>query len=93
MEYISVIWKHQDDDYPVRLVSELNEGRFECRKLEFFSDGRVGFASPTHEGVQTKLGAVAVPPLSDINVDPQFLAVRISQDEFDRLWLEYAATA
>ena len=36
IEYIDVKWKHDFADEPVRLVSELGEGRYEIRKLEFF---------------------------------------------------------
>ena len=92
MEYISVIWKHQPSEYPVRLVSELDEGRFEYRKLEFFADGTVGVASTTYEDARTGLGTVAVPPLSEINDDPQFEGHSISQAEFERLWIQYAPT-
>lgn len=40
MKYIDVAWRHDFADEPVRLVSELDELRFETRKLEFFRDGR-----------------------------------------------------
>ena len=93
MEYISVIWKHQNDREPVRLVSELDAARFERRKLEFFADGSVGFADDVHEDPRTMLGTVAVPPLSQINDDPQFDGVSITQNEFNQLWGEHASGA
>ncbi len=86
MEYISVIWKHNHRDEPVRLVSELDGERFEVRKLEFFDDGTVGFASKVGEGVSTRLGEVSVPPLAEINHGPEFEGVAITKSEFDLLW-------
>ncbi len=88
MEYISVIWKHDHRDEPVRLVSELDGERFEVRKLEFFRDGSVGFASQEGESGGTRIGEVAVPPLSQINDDPEFEGVAITQTQFEQLWQE-----
>lgn len=44
---IDVLWKHACESEPVRLVSVLARNRYEVRKLEFFRDGRVGFAHET----------------------------------------------
>ncbi|CAN7480240.1 hypothetical protein LJR260_004367 [Variovorax paradoxus] len=90
MEYIDVLWKHLDNEYPVRLVSELGEDRFELRKLEFFADGTVDAASGDRETERTRLGLVAVPPLGEINQDQQFEGSAISQGEFEALWLQHA---
>ena len=92
MEYISVIWEHSHPDEPVRLVSELDGERFEIRKLEFFPDGSVGFASKEGESASTRLGEVRVPPLAEINEDPEFEGVAITKSEFDQLWQENGAT-
>ena len=55
MEYIDVLWKHRGDEYPVRLVSELGEDRFELRKLEFFADGTVDAAFGDRETERTQI--------------------------------------
>ena len=49
MRYIDVDWKHNVQDDPIRLVSEIAYDGFETRKLEFFSDGQVGWAAIDHE--------------------------------------------
>lgn len=90
MEYIDVLWKHQDKEYPIRLMSELDEDRFELRKLEFFADGTVDAASGDQETERTRLGVVAVPSLEEINHDRQFEGRVIGQGEFEALWLEHA---
>jgi hypothetical protein len=90
MEFIDVAWRHHKVEDPVRLVSELNSGRYETRKLEFFPDGRVGFASSEASSNNTELGVVPVPSVEEINSDPQFHASNIERQEFEALWLQYA---
>ena len=93
VEYLDVAWHHESPDYPVRLVSELNDERFEVRKLEFFADGRVGFASEHFSALGTQLGTVAVPPLHEINTDPEFEGVNIDKAAFEALWGRHARAA
>lgn len=92
-KYIDVIWKHHNLEYPVRLVSELGDDRSELRKLEFFPDGTVDAADSDRETLRTRLGIGAVPPLDEINQDPQFEALAITEEAFEALWLQYAGPA
>ncbi|REG50447.1 hypothetical protein B0G80_6879 [Paraburkholderia sp. BL6669N2] len=39
--FIDVAWTHGFETEPIRLVSQLDNERYEIRKLEFFRDGRV----------------------------------------------------
>lgn len=88
--YIDVLWKHQNDEDPVRLVSELGSDRSELRKLEFFRDGTVDAADSGCETSRTCLGLCTVPSLDEINLDPQFEGSAITEDEFEAMWLEHA---
>lgn len=92
-QYIDVLWKHQGDEDPVRLVSELGVDRSESRKLEFFRDGTVDVADDGRETPRTRLGIGAVPSLDEINQDPQFEGSAITEDAFEALWLEHARPA
>ncbi|MGK6309780.1 DUF6881 domain-containing protein [Variovorax sp. DT-64] len=92
-QYIDVFWKHQGLEDPVRLVSELGDGRLELRKLEFFRDGTVDAADGDHETSRTRLGIEAVPSLDDINQDPQFEASAITEEAFEVLWIQHARPA
>jgi len=87
MQYIDVQWIHENADDPVRLVSELDDERFEARKIEFFSNGKVETADIDHSGPDTRLGEGAVPSLEEINADSQFLGVAIQAAEFEALWV------
>jgi hypothetical protein len=86
MTYLRVAWKHQLPHEPVILYSELDDNRFEVRKVEVFRNGRCGYASPEQASGGTKLGIVAIPELSEIAKDPQFDPVEIGQEEFEAAW-------
>ncbi len=86
MRYICVKWKHERDDEPVLLYSELGPDSFEERKVEVFRDGRMGFAGNSKEVGSTALGEKPVPSLDEIGRDPQFEATQISRDEFEAIW-------
>ena len=92
-QYIDVLWKHQDNEDPIRLVSELGEDRSELRKLEFFADGTVDAADNERETPRTQLGIADVPSLEEINQDPQFEGSAITVDAFEAMWLEHACPA
>lgn len=86
MKYIEVVWLHESEEDPVLLISELDDRRFETRKLEFFRDGKLGFASSSGASLGTDLGLMAVPELGEINSDPQFQGSEISSQDFEVLW-------
>lgn len=83
---IDVAWKHAFETEPVRLVSVLDRDRYEVRKLEFFRDGRVGFADDARSSHGTELGTVPVPSLVEINADPEFDGREITLEDFETLW-------
>ncbi len=91
MRYIDVHWLHKSAHDPVRLISELDAAGWEQRKLEFFTDGRVGFACSKRTAMGTALGTAPVPPLSEINAQSEFEGVEIDAASFEALWLEYGA--
>lgn len=88
MKYIDVVWKHLDVDYPIRLISELDEQRFETRKIEVYRDGKVGYARQDKEHNGTELGYEPVPPIEEINKSEEFAAELIEKEDFERLWAQ-----
>ena len=88
MIYIKVIWHHQFPSEPTVLYSELDDQRFELRKVELFSDGRAGFASSTRSSSAPlcRLGVEPVPSNDEINKDEQFDVFLIDEREFERAW-------
>ena len=86
MEYICCEWRHTGDTEPVLLYSELDEYRWEKRKVEVFRDGRHGFADDSVSTGGTWLGKSAVPALEEINAGKEFSARPIEAAEFERIW-------
>ncbi|WP_341487441.1 hypothetical protein [Pararhizobium sp. A13] len=86
--YIRVRWLHSSPDEPVDLWSELDANREEVRKVEIWSGGRVGYASSAGEVGGARLGEVPVPPLNEINLDPQFQAEAITKADFEMCWID-----
>jgi len=86
MEYIDIVWHHNNSNDPIRLVSELDENRYELRKLEFYKSGNVGFASENKSNLNTMLGEKPVPSLQEIITQEEFSGKSISENEFEQLW-------
>lgn len=92
MTYIDVRWHHSSADDPTRLVSELDANRWERRKLEFFADGRIGYAGPAGATHGTRLGDAPVPSLEEINSQPEFDGDEVDAAVFESLWRAHAST-
>lgn len=86
MIHIAVTWRHESAADPIELFSELDDERFEVRKVEVFRDGRMQFAHASTQSGTSLLGILPVPPLEEIASDPQFTPRRITKEEFDAVW-------
>ena len=82
-------WIHSNSEYPILLVSELDESRMELRKLEYFKTGNVGIASRKKSSHGTILAKEPVPHLNEINQDRQFQGTEISKTDFESQWEVY----
>ncbi|WP_409565618.1 DUF6881 domain-containing protein [Rhizobium leguminosarum] len=49
---------------------------------------RVGYASNVEEVGGTRLAELPVPPLNEINLDPQFQAEAITKADFEKCWID-----
>jgi len=90
--YIKVKWLHNDADYPVLLYSELDDFRWEIRKVEIWADGKVGYASSIGDDGKTRLGITTVPPIDVIAANNEFEPVEIPKAEFEKIWTKYGVT-
>lgn len=84
--YLKVVWKHENNDYPIVLYSELSKDRYEIRKVELFASGTLFYAYDGGSSGQTTLGELSLPSLEDIASDSEFEPVEITQREFDEVW-------
>jgi hypothetical protein len=88
MKYLFVKWMHNNPEYPVLLYSELDDSKFEIRKVEIFPDGSKGYAGESEEFGKTRLGIEPIPSISEIAKDPEFEPREITQEEFEKIWSE-----
>jgi hypothetical protein len=91
MNYISIDWKHNFADEPIKIFSEVDSQGWEKRKIEIFPDDSVAFASLESYFGDSYLSEAQLPSLSEINSDPQFQGEKIDSAEFGRLWSQLVA--
>ena len=88
MMYIQVKWDHSLSYEPVILYSEIDENRWEVRKVEVYADGRMGFASSSESKGGSGLSKEPLPSMAEIAADPQFKPAEVDQIEFERIWVK-----
>ena len=88
--YLRVRWLHDHAAEPVLLLSELDDDRWEVRKIEVFRDGTQGYASASEGDGRSLLGKLPVPSLEEIGADPEFEPVSINASEFEAAWANRA---
>jgi len=88
VKYLRVRWTHSNDAFPVLLYSEIDDARWESRKVEIFLDGRIGWADAHHEVGGSTLGQAEIPPLNEINAQDEFEGFEIGAEEFETAWLK-----
>ena len=86
LEYLACKWHHDDAGYPIELYSELDDGRWEVRKVEVFRDGRMQCASASGASGDTCLGLMPVPSLAEIAANPEFTPAILDHATFEEIW-------
>jgi hypothetical protein len=86
--YIRVEWTHESPDDPITLYSELDEERWEVRKVEVFRDGRVTHAWSKGSTGTTQLGDQPTPAVAEIEANPEFSVREIGRADFESVWNE-----
>lgn len=84
--YLYSKWKSSPADSPVEFYSELDQDRWETRKVEVFHDGRLGYASATESAMDTLLSIVPIPSLAEIESQVEFDVRQIGVEEFEAAW-------
>lgn len=84
--YLKVEWHHDFPDEPIRLYSELDDERYERRKVEVFHDRRHTFAGTEGFSGNTMLGEIPTPSLGEHAATGEFTATEIPQEEFEVVW-------
>ena len=85
--YVCGEWSHDFADEPCCIYSELDDERYETRKIEVFKDGTTTRAST--EVLKRDPMALAdqpIPSVAEVNAYPEFHMEEISAAEFEDLW-------
>jgi hypothetical protein len=85
-QYIEVTWIHEAESDPILLLSEVDEERYETRKVEVFRDGSLNYAGCVGSTGATFLGEFPIPDIVEINLDGQFSAKEVTREEFEEWW-------
>ncbi|MFJ8000941.1 DUF6881 domain-containing protein [Streptomyces sp. NPDC096310] len=89
MKYLKVIWHHDFPDEPVTLFSEIDDERYEVRKIDVYLDGRCDFADSVTSKGTTMLGEIATPSIEELAELEEFTPSEIEAGEFETIW-QYA---
>jgi hypothetical protein len=84
--YLRVLWLHLHPNEPIDLWSELDGDRYETRKLEFFPDGRIGYADKSDAAHGTQLGIEVMPTFEEIASQAEFKPEILTRDAFESMW-------
>ena len=81
--YLATEWIHEFEDQPRFMYFELDEERYDVRRVEVFRDGRV-----VRIGDEIELADQPVPSMEEINATPggEFRAWDNVRAEFEELW-------
>jgi hypothetical protein len=85
--YVCGEWFHDFAHEPCCIYSELDDERYETRKIEVFKDGTTTRAST--EDLKSDSMALAdqpIPSVEEVNAYPEFHMKEISAAEFEDLW-------
>jgi hypothetical protein len=86
MEYQRVEWDNDNPDMPVDIYSELDDDRWEVRKVEVFADGRTQYSDGVDSTGRTGLSEVPMPPVDEIAPQQVLTPSVIDQDTFEDMW-------
>lgn len=96
MEWIEITWIHKNEHFPERIFMEVADDRYNTRKVEFFKNGKIGYAIDSIEMNGTALNEAVFPSveeynqLNSIHSDPHSLsqlnATSITKEKFESFW-------
>lgn len=85
-EYLHVAWAYHDPKMPVDIYSELDDERWETRKVEAFADGRLQFSDGVDSTGGTGLSEVPMPTVDEINPKTGLISDLIDEAAFEEMW-------
>jgi hypothetical protein len=78
-------WQHDNEDDPVRIFEEVDDDRFETRKVEEFRDGRLVRADSGTDAA-TSLSWEPLPDMVEIEDQAEFTVELLTRAQFEAVW-------
>jgi hypothetical protein len=86
--HLQIEWNAAGLGQPVTYIDEIDEHRWSLRCIRLFADGSQQAFTNSSYNWRNLMPEAAIPPLAEINADPQFKARRISKKQFEALWAQ-----
>jgi uncharacterized protein YpuA (DUF1002 family) len=86
MAYERTEWRHDNPNSPVDIYSELDEDRWEVRKVEVFADGRMQYSDGVDSTGDSGLSEVPLPPITPREPGSPLHVTVVDEETFDRMW-------
>lgn len=87
MNYVLLEWFHTLEDEPYLIYSEIDDQRYEVRKVEIYKNGTIARYDEQMTDSLFQLSDVKFPEnLDEINQYQEFCAKYVSQEEFETMW-------
>jgi hypothetical protein len=86
--FVSVEWRGASPDQPQIYLDEIDDKRWSIRCIRIFTDGTKHAFHGSSYKWRDQMPETAIPPLAEINTDPQFVGRRISREVFEKTWNE-----
>jgi len=86
MKYLHVKWRHDLPHQPTDIYTELDDDRWETRKVEVFADGRIQYADGVDSTGKTDLGELPSPTLRERRPSDVLTTTEIDETTFEHMW-------
>jgi hypothetical protein len=86
--YFHAVWFNAEADEPVDWYDELDAKRYPLRCVRRYRDGRLEAFSYASDNWRDVMPEGPIPPVAEINSNPEFSAKEISKTEFETMWTE-----
>ena len=86
VSWIHGVWVSAPDNEPIDWFDELDALRWSIRCVRRFRDGSMRACSYASSNWRDEMPEAPIPPLKEINSNPEFRAKEITKEEFEILW-------
>jgi len=86
MKYLHVKWRHDLPHQPTDIYTELDDDRWETRKVEVFADGRIQYADGVDSTGRTDLSEVQARTPQEAPHTEVLTTTEIDEATFEHMW-------